>query len=86
MIFGQEGGSLIAPIALAAHPLQPIDKRLRNSSRKPVGWMICCLLMTFVPVQKLCVNIYMDIYIYMLYMSSNCVLLSDDNSSIPGCL
>ena len=43
-----------------------------------------------VPVQKLCVDEY--IYIYMLlYMScflwfTNCVLLSDDNSLIPGCL
>ena len=25
---------------------------------KPVGWMMCFLLMTFVPIQKLCVNIY----------------------------
>ena len=98
---------------------------------KPVGWMMCFLLMTFVPVQKLCVNIY--IYMHFLYTSSvtgriytynrsvirywwsctpshsiglyfwgvrsswlnatfcflwftNCVLLSDDNSLIPGCL
>ena len=38
---------------------------------EPVGWMMCFRLMTFVPVQKLCVNIYIYIYIYMLfYMSS----------------
>ena len=34
MIFGleQEGGSLIAPMALA-HPLHPIDNRSRNRRR-----------------------------------------------------
>ena len=47
-------------------------------------------LMTFVPVQKICVNRY--IYIYALLYEfcflwfTNCVLLSDDNSLIPGCL
>ena len=64
MIFGleQEGGSLIAPMALA-HPLHPIDNRSRIKRRN---------LMTLVPVQKLCVNIYIYIYIYMCipYMSS----------------
>ena len=30
----------------------------------PVGWIMCFLLMTYVPVQKLCVNIYIYIYIY----------------------
>ena len=58
-------------------------------------WMMCFLLMTFVPFQKLCV--YTHIYIYICvcvciyYMSSvffglPIVLLSDDNSLIPGCL
>ena len=40
MIFGleQEGGSLIAPMALA-HPLHPIDNRSRNRRRNLwVGW------------------------------------------------
>ena len=39
---------------------------------KPVGWMMCFLLMTFVPVQKFCVNIYTYTYIYIciFYMSS----------------
>ena len=32
-----------------------------------VGWMMCFLLMTFVPVQKLCVNIYIYIYMHSLY-------------------
>ena len=90
MLFGleQEGGSLIAPMALA-HPLHPIDNRSRNRRRNLwVGW--CFLLMTFVPVQKLCVNIY--IYIYALLYAfcflwfTNCVVLSDDNSLILGCL
>ena len=30
---------------------------------KPVGWTMCFLLMTLVPIQKLCVNIYICIYI-----------------------
>ena len=107
-------------------------QQVEEQGPKPVGWMMCFLLMTFVPVQKLCVDIY--IYICILYMSSvigrttytynrsvieywwsctpshsiglyfwecavpglnatfcflwftNCVLLSDDNSLILGCL
>ena len=48
--------------------------------------------MTFVPVQKLCVYVYIYIYIYALLYEfcflwfTNCVLHSDDNSLIPGCL
>ena len=96
MIFGleQEGGSLIAPMALA-HPLLPIDNRSRNRRRNLclwVGW--CVFLMTFVPAQKLCINIYIyicggGVYISIWVMFSlftNCVLLSDDNSIILGCL
>ena len=70
MIFGleQEGGSLIAPMALA-HPLHPIDNRSRNKRRNL--WVgRCFLLMTFVPVQKLCVNIYVYICMYIPYTSS----------------
>ena len=33
-------------------------QQVEEQAPKPVGWMICFLLMTFVPVQKLCVNIY----------------------------
>ena len=56
---------------------------------------MCFLLMTSVPAQMLCVNdicIYMYIYIYALLCEfcflwfTNCVLISDDNSLIPGCL
>ena len=72
MIFGleQEGGSLIAPMALA-HPLHPIDNRSRNkrwnlwvdNRSRNKRWNLwveprVLLLMTLVPVQKLCVNIY----------------------------
>ena len=60
---------------------------------KPVGWMMCFLLMTFIPVQKLCVNIYIYIYATSIFLYefcflwfTNCALLSDDNSLIPGCL
>ena len=65
-------------------------QQVEEQAPKPVGWMVCFLLLTFVPVQKLCVNIY--IYIYALLYEfcflwfTNCVLLSDDNSLMPGCL
>ena len=50
---GWVGESLIAPMALA-HPLHPVEEQ----APKPVGWTMCFLVMTLVPVQKLCVNIY----------------------------
>ena len=40
-------------------------QQVKEHAPKPVGWMMCFLLMTFVPVQKLCVNIYIHIYIYI---------------------
>ena len=56
-------------------------QQVKEQAPKPVDWMMCFLLMTFVPVQKLCVNIY--IYMHFLYefcflWFTNCVLLSDD--------
>ena len=51
-----------------------------------VGWYVASWWHLFPSRSSVLIYIYMDIYIYMLYMSSNCVLLSDDNSSIPGCL
>ena len=47
-------------------------QQVEEQAPKPVGWMMCFLLMTFVPAQKLCVNIYIYIYIYIcfFYMSS----------------
>ena len=65
-------------------------QQVKEQAPKPVGWMMCFLLMTFVPVQKLCVNIYLYVYALLCEMCfllfTNCVLLSDDNSLIPGCL
>ena len=40
-------------------------EQIEEQAPKPVGWMMCFLLMTLVPVQKLCVNIY--IYMHSLY-------------------
>ena len=66
MIFGleQEGGSLIAGTSSPSHWQQ-----VEEQAPKPVGWMMCFLLLTLVPVQKLCVNIlcipYMCSVIYI---------------------
>ena len=93
MLFGlkQEGGSLIAHMALA-HPLHPIDNRLgRGTSVETCG------LDDVFPPDDLCSRpeplcYYMYIYIYTFLYAfcflwfTNCVLLSDDNSLIPGCL
>ena len=96
MIFGleQEGGSLIAPMALA-HPLHPIDNRSRNRRRNLwVGWCVSSWWPLFPSRSSVCIYIY--IYLQFLYfnMSSvffglpiDCVFVSDDdNSLIPGCL
>ena len=40
-------------------------QQVEEQAPKPVGWTMCFLLMTLVPVQKLCVDIYVYIYIYM---------------------
>ena len=60
----------------------------RGTGAETCGWMMCFLLMTFVPVQKLCVYIYIYalLYEFCFLWFTNCVLLSDDNSLIPGCL
>ena len=39
-------------------------QQVEEQAPKPVGWMMCFLLMTFVLVQKLCVNIYIYLIIY----------------------
>ena len=36
-------------------------QQVEEQAPKPVGWMMCFLLMTFVSIQKLCVNIYIYI-------------------------
>ena len=40
-------------------------QQVEEQAPKPVGWMMCFLLMTFVPVQKLCVNKYTCMLFYM---------------------
>ena len=65
MIFGleQEGGSLIAPMALA-HPLYPIDNRSRNKRRNLwVGWCVPCSW----PLLPSTSSVLIYIYIYMLF-------------------
>ena len=70
MIFGleQEGGSLIAPMALA-HPLHPIDNRSRNRRRNL--WVERCVSSwwPWFPSRS-SVLIYMYIYVYIPYTSS----------------
>ena len=70
-------------------------QQVEEQAPKPVVWIMCFLLMAMVPVQKLCVNLYIYIYIcaYIYLLNefcflwfTNCVLLSDDNNLIPGCL
>ena len=66
-------------------------QQVEEQAPKPVGWVMCFFLMTFVPVQ-LCVNKYMYIYIYALLYEfcflwfTNCVLLSNDNSITSECV
>ena len=45
-------------------------QQVEEQAPKPVGWTMCFLLMTLVPVQKLCVNIYVYIIVYIPYTSS----------------
>ena len=75
-------------------------QQVEEQAPKPVGWMMCFLLMTFVcsRPEALCsciyVCIYIYIYIYMLFYISyvffglpivSCSLMIN-NSLIPGCL
>ena len=68
-------------------------QQIEEQAPKPVGWMMCFLRMTFVPAQNLCVDIYIYIYAISIFLYefcfllfTNCGLLSNDNSLIPGCL
>ena len=63
-------------------------QQVEEQAPKPVGWMMYFPLTTFVPVQKLCVNkfIYALLYEFCFLWFTNCILLSDDDSLIPGCL
>ena len=40
-------------------------QQFEEQAPKPVSWTMCFLLMTLVPVQKLCVNIYVYMYMYV---------------------
>ena len=42
-------------------------QQVEEQAPKPVGWTMCLLLMTLVPVQKLCVNIYVYICVHSSY-------------------
>ena len=45
-------------------------QQVEEQAPKPVGRTMCFLLMTLVPVQKLCVNVYIYICMYIPYTSS----------------
>ena len=48
-------------------------QQVEEQAPKPVGWKMCFLLMTFVPVQKLCVNIYTHFcYRTYIYIQQEC--------------
>ena len=74
MIFGleQEGGSLIAPTALA-HPLYPIDNRSRNRRRNL--WVRWCIS-SWWPLFPSRSSVLIYIYIYIYICSSISVLFS----------
>ena len=44
-------------------------QQVEEQAPKPVGWTMCFLLMTLVPAQKLCVNMYVYICMYIPYTS-----------------
>ena len=48
-------------------------QQVEEQAPKPVGWTMCFLLLTLVPVQKLCVNIYIYIHIYIYIYIYICV-------------
>ena len=89
MTFGleQEGGSLIAPMALA-HPLHPIDNRSRNKRRNL--WVGRCVS-SWSPwfPSRSSVLIYMYIYICMYIPYTSSVIGSIYNGSViqywPSC-
>ena len=89
MIFGleQEGGSLIVPMALA-HPLHPTDNRSRNRRRNLWdGWCVSSWWPLFPSRSSVLIYIYICSSRWVLFFwFTNCVLLSEDNSLIPGCL
>ena len=74
MSFGleQEGGSLIAPMALA-HPLHPIDNRSRNRRRNLwVGWCVSSWWLLFPSRSSVLIYIYVCICIYICILYEFC--------------
>ena len=72
-----------------AHPLHPIDNRSRNRRRNLwVGWCASCRWLLFPPRSYVLIYIYIyaPLYEFCFLWFTNCVLLSDDNNLIPGCL
>ena len=61
------GGWEFDSLAWCWHILSILFIAGRGISTKTFGWTMCFLLMTFVPVQKLCVNIYLSIRMQSLY-------------------
>ena len=83
MIIGleQEGGSLIAPMALE-HPLHPIDNRSRNRRRNL--WVGRCVSFWWPLFPSR--SSYMLLYMSSVFFGLPIVSCSDDNSLISGCL
>ena len=69
MTFGleQEGGNLVAPMALA-HPFHPMDNRSRNRRRNLwVGWCVSSWWSLFPSRSSVLIYIYIYIYMHSLY-------------------
>ena len=50
-------------------------QQVEEQALKPVGWTMCFLLVTLVPVQKLCVNMYVYVYMYVHSLNEFCYRL-----------
>ena len=71
------------------HPLHPIGNRSRNRRRNLwVGWCVSSWWPLFPSRSSVLINIYIYalLYEFCFLWFTNCVLLSDYNSWIPGCL
>ena len=83
------------------HPLHIIDNRSRNRRRNLwVGWCVSSWWPLFPSRNSMLIYIYKFIFIFILYIVciyiciaylsflwfTNCFMVSDDNSLIPGCL
>ena len=82
VIFGleQEGGGLIAPMALP-HPLHPIDNRSRNRRRNLwVGWCVSSWWPLFPSGSSVLIYIYM--HFYMSYVIGRIYIYTYNRSGI----